>query len=280
MPVTGVSIAGISSNPSSIKLEKIGGAETDEKVNGVTVVWTATNPEHGGTRIVGWYKNATVYRYEQSPPANSKRKYKNIPINYYATAKVKDSTLLPFDERIVIVRRQERGWMGQSNVWYADMNPDFVKLVKDYIFKSKIPRQPMTPIGGKGSARQVDSLKRIEVEKSAIEVVTRYYRALGYLVESFEKDNVGWDLTATINKTKLKLEVKGLSGSITSTELTPNEYKNLRGDGIYYRLCIVTEALTKPKLRIFAYSNENREWTSEDGAILKFEEVISARIYV
>lgn len=266
-------------NPSTIKLEKISGLETDEKINNVTVVWTATDPNNGGTYIVGWYNNATVYRYEQSSPKNSKRKYKNILLNFYATAKVKDTTLLPVDERVINIRRQEKDWMGQSNVWYADKNPDFVKLVKDYIFKGKIPKQPKTPTGGKGTPRQPDPLKRIEVEKSAIKFVTNYYRELGYVVESFEKDNVGWDLTATNNRTELKLEVKGLSGNIASTELTPNEYKNLKADKKFYRLCIVTDALTKPKLKIFAYSNDNKEWTSEDGTILKFEEVISARIY-
>lgn len=40
-----------------------------------------------------------------------------------------------------------------------------------------------------------------------------------------------------------------------------------------------TDALTKPKLRIFTYSNDNKEWSSEDETILKFDEVISARIY-
>jgi hypothetical protein len=191
----------------------------------------------------------------------------------------KDSTLLPVDERVVNIRRQEKDWMGQSNVWYADKNPDFVKLVKDYIFKGKIPRQPKTPTGGTGTPRQPDPLKRIEVEKSAIKFVTNHYRELGYVVASFEKDNVGWDLKATNNRTELKLEVKGLSGSITSTELTPNEYKNLKADKKFYRLCIVTDTLTKPKLKIFAYSNDNKEWTSQDGTILKFEDVISARIY-
>ncbi len=86
-------------------------------------------------------------------------------------------------------------------------------------------------------------------------------------------------MTATNNRTELKLEVKGLSENITSTELTPNEYINLKANKKFYRLCIVTDALIKPKLKIFTYSNEYKEWTSEDGTILKFEEVISARIY-
>lgn len=50
-------------NPSSIKLEKLGASETDESLSGVTVVWTATDPDKGGTYIIGWYKNAKVYRH-------------------------------------------------------------------------------------------------------------------------------------------------------------------------------------------------------------------------
>jgi Domain of unknown function (DUF3883) len=253
-------------NPSTIKLEKIGGLETDPKIDNVTVVWTARDPNKGGTYIVGWYKKATVYRYRQSSPKNSNRNYMNISLDFYATANAEDSTLLPVDERIVNIRRQEKN--------------EFVKLVKDYIFETKIPKQPDVPTLGKGTPRQLDPLKRIQVEKSAVEVVTNYYRELGYVVESFEKDNVGWDLTATNNRIQLKLEVKGLSGSITSTELTPNEYKNLKADKRFYRLCIVTDALVEPKLRIFAYSNDNKEWASGDGTILRFEEVISARVYV
>jgi len=267
-------------NPSTIKLEKIGGSEDDEKLNNVTIVWTATDPDNRGTYIIGWYKNATVYRYEQSSPKNSNRKYKNIPLNYYSTAKSKDATLLPVDERSVSIRRQAKDWMGQSNVWYADKNPAFVKIVKDYIFKGKKPI-PVKIVGGKGKggARQPDPLKRIQVEKKAIEFVTAHYTALGYDVHSFEKDNLGWDLTATNKRTELKLEVKGLSGIITSTELTPNEYKNLKQHSKFYRICIVTNALIKPKLKIFYFSKDNQEWTSDDGTILTFEEVISARIY-
>ena len=46
-----------------IRIERIGGDQADFVTN-VLVVWTATRPE-GGTVVVGWYKNATVYRYYQ-----------------------------------------------------------------------------------------------------------------------------------------------------------------------------------------------------------------------
>jgi hypothetical protein len=62
--------------------------------------------------------------------------------------------------------------------------------------------------------------------------------------------------------------------------LTPNEFKNLKADKKFYRLCIVTNALTKPTLKVFAHSNDNNEWTSDDGTVIRFEEVVSARICV
>lgn len=267
-------------NPSTIKLEKLGASKTEECLSGITVVWTATDPDNRGTYIIGWYKNATVYRHYQDPPRNSKRKYKNNSLGYFISAKNKDGKLLAIDERIVQVQRHKKNWMGQSNVWYADKNPEFVKVVKDYIFKGIIPPKVKGDSKERGGARQADPLKRIEVEKNAVLFVSNYYKKLGYEIHSFEKDNVGWDLTATNTKTELKLEVKGLSGINISTELTPNEFKNLKADKKFYRLCIVTNALAKPKLIIFAHSYANNEWTSEDGTVIKFDEVVSARIYV
>ncbi len=54
-----------------IKIEKIGASKKDHSVSGVTVIWTA-GPETGGTAVVGWYKNATVYRDYQ--PLNNRIK--------------------------------------------------------------------------------------------------------------------------------------------------------------------------------------------------------------
>lgn len=46
-----------------INLERIcKSAKNKEKVEGVLVVWAATHPDEEGSRVIGWYKNATVYR--------------------------------------------------------------------------------------------------------------------------------------------------------------------------------------------------------------------------
>jgi len=182
---------------------------------------------------------------------------------------------------VIAIPRREKGGMGQSNVWYAEKKPEFVKLVEDYIYREIIPIKFSKSSSSKGLPRQLDPLKRLKVEENAIKIVTKHYKKLGYDICSVEKDNVGWDLTATNERAVLKLEVKGLSGNLLSTEITSNEYKNLKADKKNYRLCIVTETLgKKPKLKIFAYSEDTKAWTCKDGTILKFEDRIGARIYI
>ena len=41
----------------TIKIEKLGASIKDQKIDGVTVIWTA-GPESGGTAVIGWYKTA------------------------------------------------------------------------------------------------------------------------------------------------------------------------------------------------------------------------------
>ncbi len=86
---------------------------------GVTVVWCALNPS-GETVIVGWYENATVYRYYQSSMATPF----GLERDYFTKAKSEDCYLLPESKRTYVIGRASvqgtgRGF-GQSNLWYAD----------------------------------------------------------------------------------------------------------------------------------------------------------------
>lgn len=119
---------GIPSNTfNSLHIEKIDPiAKRWESLNDVLVVFCA-KPENGHTVIVGWYKNATVYRHR---PSYNGRAY-NIQ------AKIKDCYLLPENKRTFSVPRAKRDGIGfgQSNVWYAS-TPDcaeYVNKVVNYI---------------------------------------------------------------------------------------------------------------------------------------------------
>jgi hypothetical protein len=130
---------------------------------------------------------------------------------------------------------------------------------------------------GISTPRQPDPLLRQRVEQIAVETTTAHFTHLGYRVESVENDNVGWDLNAVLGKQDLKLEVKGLSGSQTVVELTPNEFAAMGEHRKSYRVCVVTTALTKPCLEIFAYSPDSRQWKSSKRRVLHIEKIIAAR---
>lgn len=107
-----------------IKIERIGQINKSESlIDGVLVAWVARHPEKGGSFLVGWYKNATVYRYYQQIAVNNDRIINSEAIGYYTKAKDTDCVLLTMEERILEIPRAKNtidGGMGQSNIWYAN----------------------------------------------------------------------------------------------------------------------------------------------------------------
>jgi hypothetical protein len=65
-------------------------------------------------------------------------------------------------------------------------------------------------------SQQPDPQRRQEVETSAVKVTIEYFKREGYVVDSVESDNVGWNLNAVRGNSMLRLEVKGLSAVLNS----------------------------------------------------------------
>ena len=241
-----------------IKIERLGTDADAETISNVTVIWTARHPK-GKTVIVGWYKGAIVHRHYA--------KFSDFPLlhkengidGYWIEAKSNNFKRLPIDERTFEVPRG-KGGMGQSNVWYA--NPHEHKPLLEKI--AKLIDGEKVVAKGKRS-RRTDPEKNAKVEKAAIRTTTKYFESIGYTIDSVEKDNRGWDLEAISGKKKLLLEVKGLSGEELFVELTPNEYSALSDSDKKdsYRLCVVSTALTYPKLFVCRYSKEAKKWVVE-----------------
>ncbi|WP_161967496.1 DUF3883 domain-containing protein [Fimbriiglobus ruber] len=260
-----------------IKLTRLGASGSDILVSGILVVWVAT-ASTGGTFVVGWYKNATVYRDHQIAPEGSNRQHGEITCGYYARAASENAECLPPDERVFSVPRGEGG-IGQANIWYADdpeQNSQIRSAVLSYINTRQIP---VTSIADQAAPRQPDPLLRQRVEEAAVLTTKHYFSGLQYRVDSVEADNIGWDLNAVLGQRHLRLEVKGLSGSQVVLELTPNEYAAMQRYRDSYRVCIVTNALTDPCLIIFAYSSESSMWESQIPVrrILNIREIVAAR---
>ena len=266
----------------NININRLGAAGTDDHVAGVLAVWVARDLKETGSYIVGWYANATVYRKCQAPPpgANRHNAISDKNIGYNVTALVSNAVLLPPDERLFRVPNatKEPFGIGQSNIWYADKDRDEVRQFRQRVREyTEIRSLPAPPDVGDDPPRQPDPSRRQEVERIAVERVTAHYKKAGYTVVSFEQDNVGWDLDAVRGHRRLRLEVKGLSGSETRFELTPNEYRNMQVHRSTYRICVVTEALTSPTLTVFCFVRDTGEWQDRDGRLLEINEVTAAR---
>ena len=232
----------------------------EDKLDDVLVVWIATHPSSRGTYIVGWYKRATVFKSFQSSNSPNRNKY-----GYNVVAKAEDCTLLPLSHRIFPVPRAKtggKGFLGQSNVWYADSpikdvqnyRNEVIDYIKSYTGEAKRISKHVL---------KVDAEARKKVEKAAVDHVTKEYEKLGYKVISREKENIGWDLDAERNGIKLKLEVKGLAQRQISVRISDNEYKSMLGHKMNYILCVVTEAIKNPTLINFIWDEGRSAWVSD-----------------
>ncbi len=125
------------SNTIQLHLEKIIGCKASKKddcIEKAIVVWCAKENDRRSTRVVGWYKDSNIYRF------NQKLQFDNGYIqDYNFTAKKEDCVLLPEDERRktkwYVPRSGTKGkdfGFGQSNIWYAQGSEDNEEL-KTYL---------------------------------------------------------------------------------------------------------------------------------------------------
>lgn len=261
----------------NLDVKRIAGHDS-ESVDGVLIVWTAPVNGRAPAVVVGWYKDATVFRsyqrYDKVPPVHEE----NGVDGYRFRAKRKDAKLLPVDSRTHEIPKHKTGLMGQSNVWYAD-TPEAKPIVEGVLALVNGTSRPAGPRKGK-----TDPAHNAKVEKAAIKVVRRHYRKLGYAVDSVERDNVGWDLEMRLgDRVRFRIEVKGLSGSEPGVGLTPNEYDKFDEDAEDYRLAIVTDALSgAPQLLLCRFSAEQDKWIvdGQEGFEIKVEPRTSAMVKV
>ena len=111
----------------NLKLHYKEAKKHDAYIEDVLVVWVATNDKNE-TRIVGWYKNATVYSVQKYQEAFTNESF---DLCYNMVADAKNCYLIPEEERTFPIQRAAQTGtgtgMGRSNVWYAESN--FAKTV-------------------------------------------------------------------------------------------------------------------------------------------------------
>jgi len=232
-----------------------------DELSGVDVVFIARRPGHGQV-VVGWYRNATVFHRQYRVRRGAIPGMNETVRHFLCVADQASARLLTEDQRTFEVPYAPagyKGFPGQSNVWYPENNLQkpgvdaFVRRLLKYITTTTgtplVPDEVDPPaIGGRGGRRNPDHAHNAAVEAAAIDTVWRYYEAAGYRLESVETENVGWDLVATKGRQTLHIEVKGVSASAIYFELTPNEFAKLKEHAAVYRVCVVCNALTAPRM--------------------------------
>lgn len=257
-----------------IAIELLGAKSNATFVDHVDVVWTATDPKRKGRWVVGWYRDARVYRdrkYFEKPPSAQHRLERHKE-NYRVSTRSANAVLIPIKQRNLRLGRG-KGWIGQANWWFPERQSN--GAIRRFVGKLRFcieahPKVPGANTGGSGGkwGGKSDPLRNADVERAAILRVREHFA--GYRIESVEKDNLGWDLEAR-PKGKgptLRLEVKGLFGQDLRVGLTPREYRALRehieGSMPQYRLCVVTGALSnRPKLTVFRLDQAKKRWIDD-----------------
>jgi len=244
-----------------IKIERLGATRSAAQIAGVDVLVTARRPG-GDTVIVGWYRDATVYRNSQLLVNLTALHKKNGVDRFWFEARAQNVKLLDPDHRTEVVPRGYGG-IGQSNVWYADRAAVSwlarVRRLLEAGAYARVKRKRPTP----------NAFKKAQVEAAAMAHVWKHYEDRGYELEDVSKENRGWDLEASSGSLTLRIEVKGLSGKTASIELTPNEYQAFLANALDYRLCIVTGSLAAPALSVSAFNLASGSWAIEAGSSLR-----------
>ncbi|MFO1473318.1 MAG: DUF3883 domain-containing protein [Lysobacterales bacterium] len=257
----------------AVSIEKLGATKSADKIDHVDVVWVATNPNGEGRRVIGYYRDATIYRRRQKHERLPTKQHKLDQIDsYMVTAKAVNMRCLTLEERNIVLGRPP-GWIGQTNWWFPEHSkhpdvPAFVAKIRALFASHDLARE-INNGNRKKLSRSTDPDRNTLVEAAAIDMVTKHY--LDKVVRSVEKDNRGWDLEIYEKGVSelgadpvYKVEVKGLSGTETVVGVTPNEYRRITehvsGELPSYRIAAVTSALSAPKLRIFAYDQTQKVW--------------------
>jgi hypothetical protein len=211
-------------------------------LSNVLVVFVA--PREGfGQVIVGWYRDAKVFRKHVRHSPGKPKKF-----GHFCSAENKNCILLPDGSRDFILPRG-KGGMGQSNVCYAlnsDGSPkksrwmqEVIDFVDDYQ-GSNILFDPVTAAEaeiaaateealaqakGQGFARTPQERKAIEDHSMA--AAKKCFTTKGFIVEDVSKRR-SYDLLCKRGDEIIHVEVKGTTTDGSLIVLTNNEVKHAR----------------------------------------------------
>lgn len=273
-----------SMNSGKVNLERIDPSKKDlENLDNVLVIFFSTLPkilsQNNSTKdvinssavIVGWYKNAKVYR----EPQTIDRQIQGIDQDiYFIEAKTEDAYLLPIDKRVYKIGHgimgKKEGNPGQSNSFYvydknkklkdlADVQNKWIGEAINYVntcagpfIKSDHERAEQNALTGQfrsnsnnGAGFQSNAIVRVAVEKYAMQKAEQALTEKGYDVRTTHENgqnicgNSPFDMKAYKDGKEYFVEVKGTQSDGSSVILTYNEVQLHTNPDNNVILCVV-----------------------------------------
>ena len=217
-----------------VRLERIDPKGGGNELHGVLVVFVAKRPSQSGQVVVGWYRNATVYRTRQFLPGDEREGY-----GHYSVADRRHVVLLPTRLRTWLISNEDRSF-GQSNVCYP---LDAKGRTKGLTWQRSLTRKALGYEGenlldnpamevqelalavSRGQGYGLNALERSAVEAHAMKQAERYFRSSGFQVMDTSRTKP-FDLLCRRKGRVLYVEVKGTTGDGGSVFLTGNEVRH------------------------------------------------------
>ena len=241
----------VSNKGGSLHLERFEKATVnDDSVDKVLVIWVAKQGKTGKNVIVGWYKDAILYKYSQESYS-----YGGIGRDLYFSmeAMSKDCYLLPESERKFEISRavvvgKDMG-MGQSNIWYAESGyaktifiPKVLEFIESYnqgfinaIYSQKVLEKTLN----------IESMEYQPLIEQGEELINKsdFYNALLYYNTAREINDTS-DALFGVGESLIGLNM--FSRAIIAFEDTII-MEGDKDDSLYYLLCLYmnTDQFTK-----------------------------------
>lgn len=255
-------------SPYEINLGRIEQGFNGDKIDNVLVILFATNPVDSGQVVIGWYKNATVFKAFQTPKELPQREN----YNYNIKARTEDSVLLPISKRKFPVGHNiegtKKGNPGQANAFYTldthgkkkdqnelenswiDKTINFVEAYSGPKISSRedeIQEDLSTAeFSSGGQGFQSDIEVRLKIESCAMDRARNHYENKGYEVEDKSATHP-YDLAIKKNGQTRFVEVKGTQTTGETIILTKNEVDLSRNYGDKMSLFLVHSIVMNEK---------------------------------
>lgn len=244
-------------NESRVALERIEPGFDGSELDNVLVVFVATDPVRGQQRIVGWYRNATVYRKSVKTLAKERNKF-----SFYAKTSAENARLIIDTQRNHVIPAGKGGF-GQANVCYTledDGTPKeapWIADALDYIahFRQEdIVREPesasdhvieelVSEAIEHGAGFQSNPRIRRAIEMYAMRKAKAHLEKLGYKpIDKHTRES--YDFLCDVKGVAVYVEVKGTQDNGDSVSLTPKEVEHAK-DYVNSALFIVHSVIVR-----------------------------------